>query len=390
MSLSMSLIPSLNCEQTPEGKLTLTTKFLEGLKEYAIHWPGSITLFVRIVSESNLRGEMDLIEIHPNDLPCKLSLRSDRFGYDKQRLEQSDLIFLSRDQMAAHEMVRGSGIPVVYALEYPLSCRLEILAATVRNPVRRAVRTLREYHHEKRLIDNLKRSAGIQCNGTPAYEAYQALSSSAFLFFDGRSDESQVIGAQHLKERLEDFEESERPIRLAFSGRLTAMKGPQYLPQIAQDLEHIGVPYTMEIFGSGDMEESLREEVQRLQLGEHVSVKGPVHFRSELIPHMSSSIDLFVCCHVQGDPSCTYLETLSCGVPIVGFGNSALTGLSARSNSCRTVPVHQTVDVAEAIAALSNNREEVTDRSLRAREFALQHTFKKTFKKRVEHMLSCM
>lgn len=35
----------------------------------------------------------------------------------------------------------------------------------------------------------------------------------------------------------------------------------------------------------------------------------------------SRTFGLFVCCHVQGDPSCAYLETFGSGLPIVGYAN---------------------------------------------------------------------
>lgn len=38
-------------------------------------------------------------------------------------------------------------------------------------------------------------------------------------------------------------------------------------------------------------------------------------------------------CHRQGDPSCTYLETYACGMPIVGYNNQAHQGILASNNA---------------------------------------------------------
>ena len=58
-----------------------------------------------------------------------------------------------------------------------------------------------------------------------------------------------------------------------------------------------------------------------------VRLHGPVDFDEVLMPTLKERADVFVCCHRQGDPSCTYAETLGCGVPIAGFGNEALAAL---------------------------------------------------------------
>jgi colanic acid/amylovoran biosynthesis glycosyltransferase len=37
--------------------------------------------------------------------------------------------------------------------------------------------------------------------------------------------------------------------------------------------------------------------------------------------NISRCLDVFVCCHIQIDPPCTYLESYGAGLPIVGYAN---------------------------------------------------------------------
>jgi colanic acid/amylovoran biosynthesis glycosyltransferase len=97
-------------------------------------------------------------------------------------------------------------------------------------------------------------------------------------------------------------------------------------------------------------------------------------------------VDVFVCCHRQGDPSCTYIETMSCGVPIVGYENEALAGLLRRVPAGIVVPMDDVSALADAVARMHADRESLAAMSRRALEFAADNTFEETFRKRMEHL----
>ena len=43
---------------------------------------------------------------------------------------------------------------------------------------------------------------------------------------------------------------------------------------------------------------------------------GVVDFETELVPFTRQNADIFLGCHRQSDPSCTYLEAMGCGVAV--------------------------------------------------------------------------
>ena len=115
-------------------------------------------------------------------------------------------------------------------------------------------------------------------------------------------------------------------------------------------------------------------------------MKGVLEFKEELLPFVKNQIDLFVCCHIQGDPSCTYLETLSCGVPIVGYANEAFMGVIEASSTGWATKMNRPDLLALKIAELDSHRELLVQHSKKSLSFAALHTFEKTFQNRISHL----
>jgi glycosyltransferase involved in cell wall biosynthesis len=179
------------------------------------------------------------------------------------------------------------------------------------------------------------------------------------------------------------------PLRLAFSGRLIAMKGADHLLDVATELKRLGVPFTLDICGSGDLEPSMRRTIAQCGLSNLVRMRGVLDFKSQLMPFVSSEVDLFVCCHPQGDPSCTYLETMSCGTPMVGYDNEAFRGIVKTSGVGWLSPLGDARALANRIAELNRDRAAIVNAAEQSLAFASQHTFERTMQMRVDHLKRC-
>ncbi len=114
-------------------------------------------------------------------------------------------------------------------------------------------------------------------------------------------------------------------------------------------------------------------------------MQGNVDFSRELIPYVKGSVDLYVVCHRQSDPSCTYLETYACGVPIAGYANQAHQGILDRSDVGWSVPLNDVEGLAELIARLHLQRDEIKVKARNAVSFAHAHTFEKTIEQCMDH-----
>jgi glycosyltransferase involved in cell wall biosynthesis len=96
--------------------------------------------------------------------------------------------------------------------------------------------------------------------------------------------------------------------------------------------------------------------------------------------------DLFVCCHVQDDPSCTYIESFGCGLPVAGYANAMWRGLAASSRAGVVSPLRGEEALAEAIARLLADPAWLDALSQHARAFALEHCFENEFARRTESL----
>ena len=222
-------------------------------------------------------------------------------------------------------LCRKAGIPVVYVTEYSLRTRLQIIREYQPTFAHGWWRSWREIKQERAQAQAISLANAVQCNGTPTYMAYKSLTPLPHLFFDTRIEETMLATSGEVSARLARFNR-DRKLRLVFSGRLKLMKGVDDLPVVASHLRRMGVPFEMSICGDGESMAQLQRDVWELHLGDKVKFRGNLDFKAELVPFVKNKTDLFVCCHRQGDPSCTYLETMACGVPIVGYGNEAFEG----------------------------------------------------------------
>ena len=226
---------------------------------------------------------------------------------------------------------------------------------------------------------------GIQCNGSPTFNAYRKINKNALLYFDSRVQDDMLIKHDELAKRTQVCL-TKTKLRILFSGRLLKMKGADHLILTAIQLRKLDVDFILYICGDGALFSSMQEMIEKHNLKDYVIMKGVLKFKEELLPFVKNEIDLFVCCHVQGDPSCTYLETLSCGVPIVGYANEAFAGVIEASGTGWATKMKRPDLLAIKIAQLESNRELLVKESQKSLAFASLHTFEKTFQKRILHI----
>jgi colanic acid/amylovoran biosynthesis glycosyltransferase len=387
-SASLAVLPQLRARITPNGGVILTQKFIDGMEKYAEYWDGPVTAFMEPteVASSNL----DEVESDRAKLPFKVEVVSFADPKLTQLLASHRLVLGSvcYEQNGLADLCRSIGVPCIYVAEYSLKTRFQIVHSDVTNPVISLRRQWWEFGQERRRRRAIRVASGIQCNGTPTFDAYRSINANPLLFFDSRVTEDMVIDEASLVERAEAVNPG-APLRLLFSGRFIPMKGVDHLVPVAANLRRLGVSFEMTICGGGELEPRIKADIERLMLGDCVKLAGVLDFKTELIPLTKHSADLFICCHRTGDPSCTYLEAMSCGVPIVGYDNEAFRGIVRESAVGWLAPMNRPEQVAETIAKLSKDRAVLLDAGSQAAEFGRRHTFERTFKARIEHMNSC-
>ena len=280
----------------------------------------------------------------------------------------------------------AGGLPLILVTELSLRTQLQIASVATKSTgrwLRSVAWHFMEYLRWSRIA---ARCAGVQCNGTPVYRHFRRLNRNTLLYFDTRSTARDCTTAEHVERRLTAARARGFP-RLAFSGRLISMKGAEHLIRVAAELKARRFRFELWIAGDGDRRDAMEAEVQRAGLATQVRFLGVLDFKTQLLPALQADTDMFVCPHLQGDPSCTYVETMSAGVPIVGYANEALRGLIDTFGVGRTVPMHSVHELATAIIDAWETPGRLLSASLKALAFAREHCFEAEFQRRTEHIL---
>jgi glycosyltransferase involved in cell wall biosynthesis len=369
------------------GTLCFDRKFYDGIIQYTQYWPGRITC-VMATSRTGL-PDFGVVQKRADELPFSCIALGENEIVSGEHLKNASLVLASgdaHDQLHISAICSQADIKCVYIIEYIPETRYQIASLSTRNPLVLLRRLHYIWRNEKKRITAFKLCDGLQSNGTAAYHHYHDVK-NRLLYFDTRVSKQQVIGNADLETRLDTLRQ-DKPLRLAFSGRLIRMKGADHLVKLAQLLKSRGVSFKLTIYGSGDLDSDMRAEITAHGLENEVSMPGPVDFNTRLIPDIKERVDLFVCLHRQSDPSCTYLETLSCGVPIVGYKNRAFAGIMELADIGWGTKMNNLEGIASIIGALSSNRGELAEKSRNSAKFARLHDFETTYQNRINHLLA--
>ncbi len=384
---TLYLVPALEARAC-DGAFELTKKFLDGVREYVSRWHGPVVVLVgktRIPSTN-----LDTVYVMPADVPFGLVWRPQDDSALVERLADARLVLatlVDRNSRLA-QLCAAISVRVVYITEYSLGTRCQIIRAETVNPVLRWRRQRWTTQLERRYERAVRLAEGVQCNGTPTFNAYRSINPRPLLYFDSRVRQDMLACPKQLEHRASQLMAG-GPLRLVFSGRMVPMKGADHLPLVAAELDRIGVPFVMDICGAGLQADRIAAKVRRLNLNERVRLQGVLEFESQLLPYVSRNADLFVCCHRQGDPSCTYLETMACGVPIIGYDNEALRGIVETSGVGWITPMDRRKQLAQKIAQLNRDRASLAEAATAAVAFASRHTLEATMDARVAHLEQC-
>ncbi|MFM7333539.1 MAG: glycosyltransferase [Tabrizicola sp.] len=365
-------------------KLRLDVKFVEGMRVQQAYWPSRITVALRRGVAAIPFGR----DYDRSDLPFDLLLLDPHEPLTAAHLDGAELIYAGGDDFHCLGLTDHlkPGQKIVYVIEYTHDTRMQILALDrSRGFLRRLKGGLWLRQQEKRRQRAFRAATALQANGYPAYDAYAGMTGDCLLYLDGRMTPDLFATEAEMAAR-EARLKAGGPLRLIFSGRLEPMKGAQDLVPVARRLTERGVDFTLNIFGSGALEGEVMAGMQQLKEPARVRLHRAVDFETELVPFTRTQADLFIGCHRQSDPSCTYIEAMGCGVAVASYDNRMWTRLNAESNAGWNVPLGQPLALADRVADLAQQPGAMGTASRNAWAFSRAHGFLPVFKRRMEHL----
>ena len=379
------LIPSVSVWIENEF-IIFDRKFFDGIKMYAKYWPGQIGCIMR-VSHSQ-PPNFGLIYSKLCDLPFECIILNKKDNINNSHFDGVSIVMASADSyenINIHKFCKKLKIKCVYSIEYTPKTRYQISSLNSPNFLIKLRRFFFIWNTERKRKSAFSHADGIQANGIPAYNKYQVYKNT-ILYFDNRISELTVVSDSIIKERFNQLSKNE-PLRLTFSGRLIKEKGAGQLTHLASVLKARKINFSLKIYGCGILYDEIKEQIRKKNLKNEVKLYKSVDFYKELIPILKSHTDLFIMLHKQGDPSCTYMETLLCGLPIVGYLNEAFTSLLNIANIGWGAEINNITKIVDIIEQLDTNREEIVKKSINSIEFSKGYNFESTFSQRTNHLL---
>lgn len=372
--------------RTPRG-FRLDIKFVEGMRAHVTGWGGPIRCIL-------WEGAGDIPfgrDYAPTDLGFELIVLPPGAPVSASTIDGAGAAMVSADMPGFAAMVAAiaaRGLPVVAALEYTLETRLRILWLNRRTGgwARLGWRALRTWVQDRRMRRAFGALAGVQFNGYPAFDAYAGQVRRPYLYLDNRMRPGMMATEAEMQARALRLRQG-APLRLIHSGRLEPMKGAQDLLPVMAGLRTLGVRATLDIYGSGSLEGELRDGLA--QFGGDVRLHGPVDFETELVPVSRTAADVFLSCHRQSDPSCTYLEAMGCGLAMAGYANRMWSRLAGEAAQPAPAQLGQPRALADRIAAWDRDREALIAAADSGWRFARQHDFDREFAGRMAHLRDC-
>jgi len=302
---------------------------------------------------------------------------------DRGRVEAlvRDCAFVYGMGFDTSHFARRFGKPYLPIVEYNLATQIQVARLPVKGTLRQTIRTIKTVWRFLGEIQDLRRGHSVHCNGYPIFEQTRHFNSDCLLYLDSRISEDMVIGLGSLEQRLSDLEAG-RPARLLYSGRFEAMKGARDVVEVGLVLRELGTDFELDLYGQGEEAELMRTRVREAKAEDQIRIHDAIPY-PELVERSRES-DLFVCCHVQDDPSCSYLEAFGSGLPIVGYANRMWSALQKATNVGASTPMKRVEACAKGIAECLADSKQMREDSLRARSFALEHSFEREFAKRID------
>lgn len=368
-----------------DGKPFLDIKFIEGMRFYSDLWDGRVSCLLKQRDNTFPFGQ----SYDQDQLPFGLTLLPAKKTIGAEDINDSDIILCGGDNhehLHLADICRAAQKKLVFIIEYiPETRRQIIFLDPARSLPRKLYSLLWTMKQERRRRRAFRQADGIQANGYPAFSVYSSMNSNTMMYLDNRVGETLLATEGELEARLKRLM-SGAPVRLVHSGRLEHLKGSQDLIPIARRLASKGVDFTLDIFGTGSLEGEIRKGLKAHGLQGRVRLNGVVDFETELVPFARQHADVYLSCHRQSDPSCTYIESMGCGLAVIGYANRMWSALCRKSGAGWSAPLGDTDVLADAIVEAANNRQRLVECCRAARDFAGQHSFEHEFKRRITHL----
>ena len=266
--------------------------------------------------------------------------------------------------------------------------RLELDAAQTRNPLRRWAKrraTKRKIEFCRQAIQNAEL---VFAHNAAVVERFKSVWSQRCHAFD-RSFVTDEILLPNLDDRRQQLHDRSRPLRLICAGRQIRIKGTDQIIRAVEKLRARGVPVELNVMGDGDDLPEFKSLAAELKLNDIVHFTGTVPYGQPLFDEWAKA-DIMLVTNLTAEISRNVLLSLARGLPLVTYENPGTDALLQNTNAAVIVPRGNIQALADAIAALNQDRAKLIERAENGLKLAKEKTLDATHRRRAEVAASLM
>jgi glycosyltransferase involved in cell wall biosynthesis len=194
-------------------------------------------------------------------------------------------------------------------------------------------------------------------------------------YLDSSVSREQLISPDALARKSQDFSAGHGKLRLVYFGRLVHYKGVDYMVDAVHQLPpEVRRHVEFHIMGFGDQEGALREQIERLHMGDCVQLIEPLQYGSKLFDKLYHYHALLACVRDSVDTPRSAIDAMAAGIPIIAFDTEYYRSLLEFGAAVTLVPKLSVKDLAGAIAKAATNRDAFAQEFAKSRAFAEANT----------------
>lgn len=193
-------------------------------------------------------------------------------------------------------------------------------------------------------------------HGAETYAKYAPYAKTAEIVHDIHMKEQDRIPTEELESKR--CSASKDPLKICYVGRADTMKGGDDWIEVMARLRTAGVDFRATWLGDGERLQTMQASVERMGLGEQITLPGFVRDRASILKALRES-HVFVFCHKTPESPRNLIEALISGTPIVGYDSAYPRELISENGGGLLSPKDDVGALASALIVLAKDRQKL-------------------------------
>ena len=198
----------------------------------------------------------------------------------------------------------------------------------------------------------IRRAALGLFHGRETFDAYAPFSPNPHVVHDIHVKKNDHLDAEGVANKIASC--SDGPLKIAYAGRLDAMKAPLDWIAALERLARAGIDFRAVWLGDGDLHQSLVNRIEHSGLGDRVRTPG--HVDRDAVLNAMREAHVFLFCHTTPESPRCLIEALLSACPLLGYGSAYAQDLISSQHGGILVPIGDIDGLVVNLTVLAGDR----------------------------------